>query len=441
MHQHPMRRLGRRVERRDETGSVMIAVVIIAILSMLAVTVFSSVNTGLSSARTDEDRTDAFQWANAGIDQALYRLDRSDLPTTPSGTYMPTVSGGVVTSFTEQFTEGGHRFQITATPSPAGQNARWTIRAVGTDLSGRRRQAVATAEAQLLFEDGFFTFEYTDVNGNPSFPDAYDSSVDRTASTPLAAPYDTSIGTNDFIDLVPPAAADWNTKWRSYNMYGRPTIDDAIAACGGCLTSKVRNFAEVKAPIVMPIPTGPPPAGAVSCPNGGTITGPSIAPGNYTCPVLRITGDVYVTGTGIARFWPTERFIVEGGVTVNGSPDGLGDIPSRFQVFYYDPRVHNPSLTAAQAQTMIDASGICSGQNTIFGLLYAPVLTISNANGCGGANQPVLYGAVALNIYRSAGAPLFEFHWDADSTFAVHTGKYRIFDWRECPPDAPMGTC
>ena len=45
------------------------------------------------------------------------------------------------------------------------------------------------------------------------------------------------------------------------------------------------------------------PASASSCPNGGRINGGTIAPGDYVCSNLELSGTITVSGTGNARFW------------------------------------------------------------------------------------------------------------------------------------------
>ncbi len=71
----------------DENGSMILAMSVIMVVSLLLVVVLSLVTSGLTSSRNDQNRTNAFQFANAGIDQALYRIDRNVMPATASGSY------------------------------------------------------------------------------------------------------------------------------------------------------------------------------------------------------------------------------------------------------------------------------------------------------------------------------------------------------------------
>ncbi len=340
-----------RADSTDEQGSVMITVAIITILSVVAVTLFSSVNSGLRRSRADQDRTDAFQFASAGIDQALYRIDSSnlELSASPGSTYIPTVVGGVLTKFEETLAEDGQKFTVTARPTPVGQDARWTVTSLGTDKSGRQRQAVATIEAELLFENGFFTENLTEMNGSPDFPEAYNSAVSPNPLLSRLLPrYATSIVTNGRINLkTKQTYDDWNAKWQSYNMYGRPTTDEARANCVNCAPDLVHNFPDSQPTYVIPIPSN-----AKQCPGGGTITAlhSPIDPGDYTCQELSFSGEIDIAGSGVARFWPTRKLTINNEATLNGPSGGSHQRPQRLQIFYYDPSIYG--VPEAEAETL-----------------------------------------------------------------------------------------
>jgi len=428
----------RRIRGSGEQGSVMITVIIVALLSLVAATLFTSVNSGLSSARTDQDRTDAFQRANAGIDQVLYRLDRNDLPALTDSD-----GDGTGDTFTETLSQteaqGGLRYQITATQNPLNQSARWTVRSVGTDSRAdsdglqRKRQAVATIQAQLLFQDGFFTFNDFTLTGNQDTPEAFRWT--STAVVPLtSSPIPSDIGTNATISGATSTVDAFKAKWRGFNMYGRATQSAADDACasGGCGTEpKVKAITDQ-----IPVLTPPVPSGAAACPSGGNIGvdggTTTIAPGNYTCSDLTFKGRVIISGTGIARFWPTRTLFFAPGSVTNDDPGNVADYggnPRRLHVFFNASSDCNGLTGAALTTCVGNTAGICDAQ--VWGLLYTPGLSIA----CNGSHQPEMWGAVVANLHGGTGNH-FDFHWDADSAYTVHTGKFRIFDWRECPASA-----
>src|SRR5687768_13587555 len=67
------------------------AMLIIMALSVSLVALLTSVEGSLNSARVDQDRTTAFQEANAGVDHALHRLDRSSGNATDATGSLPSV--------------------------------------------------------------------------------------------------------------------------------------------------------------------------------------------------------------------------------------------------------------------------------------------------------------------------------------------------------------
>ncbi|HUQ40451.1 MAG TPA: hypothetical protein VM030_09880 [Acidimicrobiales bacterium] len=418
-----------REPEREEEGSIIIAILIIVILSVSLTAVMRSVQGGMKLARTDQDRTSAFQQASGGMDQALYRLDKSGgnisagvLPGTAVGSYVPTVVNGKVASWTEHVTAGGVDYEITATATPAGQTAEWRVQSVGRDKSGRLRQAVARIEAELLFKDGFFTVDGFYLSGNQHSPRAYDSTAYPTQFVSKLNPFqgpddrEASIGTNGSFDLSGLQSGERENfveRWAGFNMYGRATQSAADAACDGCSAAggTVRPFADQLKVLTTDAAVRPP--AVVSCPRGGIFTG-TVQPGDYVCTNVTFQGTVNVanTGTGRIRVWPKCRLYMDG-AQVN-----LNQSPLKVQIYFLDPP--NPPCSGTNDSGMCDA--------VVFGMLYVPGMTVQ----CNGSHQTFMYGAVMAQFYSGTGNQ-FEFYFDASSQRQLHTGKYRVFDWRECP--------
>jgi hypothetical protein len=450
----------------DERGSVIIVIVLIAVLSLAVAALLGTVQSGLQSSRADQDRTDAFQRANGGIDHALYRFDRNDLPTsvvaTASSRYDPTtpVEAGVFNGFTETVNVAGATYRIEARPSEAGQTARWTVNSTGcrptpcdpaappTGRTVRLRQAVATIEPERLFKDGFFTLNGFDLRGNPFTPVAYDSKVHVSPeqSQITGVPLPVSMGTNGSITGSRIPVERFAARWMKMNMYGRADQAVADAACVDCGGApKVVPHTDQQKIITVPVPTGPTPPAAQSCPAGGIIRNLTIAPGDYVCNDLIFGGNVHIgtggNGTGIVRFWATETLNFDGNAKVNTPPSWCqppkppstatrcfstsgapGGLPTKMQIFY-----DIPANLADQ-----NNSKMCGTSVHVFALLYTPGLVLK----CPGASQPAIYGAIVANVYLNTGGPQFDFFWDRQSTNILHTSKYRVVDWRECPVGA-----
>ena len=399
--------------RRDEEGSIIMAMMITLVVTLLVAVALRTVTSAQTSSRVDQDRTNAFQYANAGIDQALYRLDRAELPTTTSGNYTPTVVNGEVTAFSDSITVGGSRFDVTAQQSPAGQSTYWKVRAVGTDPSGRQRAAIATISARPLFDNGFLTLTNFYLTGNQTTPVAYRSSTCPTAAPSCnVTPVPAFLATNGVFDGATQTIRHFAENWQGFNMYGKATADEADVACGNrrCTGEggTVNNFTDA---YLVAMPPEPPVA---TCPNGGNITG-VIQPGNYVCnQPVNITGTVTVgsggNGTGIVRLWVNESFSAAAGSVVNAAKE-----PWRFRVF--QPTKPDGSQWSGS---------VCDAN--LWALLYTPGLRID----CPGSHQPEIFGAVVAYYHGGTGNQ-FDFHFDLDSAAKENDGIYVVENWRECP--------
>lgn len=413
--------------RHDERGSVMIAVIVVGIVAMLVVTIVDTVNGGLNLTRTDQNRSNAFQFANAGVDKAVYRIDRNRLPASDpsSPSYTPTIVNGRVVSFTETLQVGVSSYEITVTQDPPGQTTKWKVRSLGTDRpTGRQRLAIATIRARPLFENGFFTVQDFYLTGNQTSPVAYDSAVCPTAATSCEVnPVPGGLGTNAKIIGADQTIKSFVEDWRAFNMYGRATKEAAEGDCGipSANSSPTQARCAAHGGTVNPVtdrleyPLPPVPAGTKPCDSGGNIGRDGVttyvAPGDYTCDNLTLRGEIVVSPAGTVRFWPRKTFVVARGAVVNKERQ-----TKTFQVFYPE-------------QTGTTSSTICGGQ--IWGLLYTPGLKID----CSGAHQPEIYGAVVADLHSGTGNQ-FKFHWDIDAIHAVNDGKFVVKDWRECPVGA-----
>lgn len=411
----------RRIER-SEDGSVIMAVIVLMVLSLAAVTMLAVVGRGLNLTKVDQDRVNAFQYANAGVDQALFRIDEGELPTAATGSYNPTVVGGEVQAFTDSVVGAdGSRVDIEVFQDPPGQTANWTVKALGTDETGRRRLAVTTIKAPSLFVDGFLTLDYFYANGAVNYPQAYDSALCVDPRTSTAAGCNlgdgtVSLGTNNVIDLASATVADFNAKWAAFNMYGKPNHDTAWDACDNknCTSDKVIPHANEYEVEVPPIEgTAAPAAG---CTWTGVVV---LTPGKYVCPDLFVTRGAVVSvnsSTAPVELWVTGDITVEPTAVVNRA-----NYPWLFQVYQsYDD--DNPS----------PGGSICASE--VWGLLYTPNLYV-DCQGAGNPDKqpPHLYGSIVANLADIQGNA-FRFVYDANSVLHAHTGEYAVHSWRECPP-------
>jgi hypothetical protein len=436
-----------RALRSDERGGVVLVVILMTVASMLVLVTVSNVSSGLSRASDDQTRANAFQHANAGIDQALHRIEKRPLPTSVINAgktvYTPTVVDGKVTAFTEVFDDDdGTRYEIKATQTPPGQDTVWRVNSTGRDPSTKLRQAVANIRATPLFENGMFTtntFYITGNQFNDTTPTAYNSLLCPNPSTAnavpppndadpcnLSHPVQARLGSNIGFPVNSPASLRAMVdQWAGFAVYGQATIEGALELCGnntkchtvtssdGTRTGNVVNVAE-PLKVKMPSITGP-------CPNRGRLGSAvkpavsTIAAGDYRCANLTIQGTLNVTGTGNVRFYVDNELSVVPGKGNQATRVNAGQRPVRFQLYLPE----QPAGTTNNSQ-------ICGSQ--IYGLLYVPGMDIR----CHGSGQTEIFGAVVARSYSGTGNH-FAFHWDATSATVLHNGEYRVFNWRECP--------
>jgi Tfp pilus assembly protein PilX len=391
------------------------------VVTTLLIATLQLVYSGMNSSRVDQNRTNAFQFANGGIDQALYRIDSAALPLTNVPTscvataavcYRPTVVSGRITGFADRVTIGTSTFDIVATKTPSTQDTTWTVKSTGTDPSGRQRSAITTITARPVFLDAFFAVTSLSLVGNQDSPVAYHSS---TCPNPTVGcevvPVPGTMGTNG--TLSGNGISHFAGQWAGFDMYGRSTTAAAQAACGGCPAGQVFPQTDSVASVVPAPPSNP-----LVCPNSGLITG-ALAPGDYVCDVaVNMTGTITVSGvgngTGIVRLWARKGMAIA--ATVNS-----GQSPSKFQIF--EPPQPNGQPWSGD---------ICD--STIFALMDTPGLAIS----CNGSHQPQIFGSAVVYSYGGTGNH-FDFHWDLDTAGAISDGKFTVQNWRECPASA--STC
>ena len=401
--------------KQEERGSVMVAVIVVMVISFAIVATVATVYGGLNLARSDQNRVNAFQFANAGVDQALYRIDARNIPAVAVGGYTPVVSGTVVTGFTDTITQDGATFTVIAEQDPPGQEVSWKVRSTGIDASGRTRLAIATVSATPLFVNGFFTHRLFKLTGSQTSPVAYDSRVCPSAALVCELkPVPVRMGTNDVVEGAAETYADFVANWLGFNMYGRATQEAADIACGG---SQLRCTTYPKVIAItdrFETPYPDEPSGAAGCPNGGNIGSTGITtvipPGDYICNNLSLAGTIVIGsgGNGIARFWVRGNFGAANNAIINQLQQ-----PRKLQIF--------------QKESTTNSGSICGAR--VWALLYTPGLTIN----CTGSHQPEIWGAVVADFHGGTGAH-FQFHYDLDTLTSVHNGKYVVKNWRECPP-------
>src|SRR5436853_2427523 len=260
--------------RSDEDGSMIIAIMVIMVATITMVGLVQAVQSTLSQSRTDQNRVNAIQEANAGVDQALLRVDSNNLPTSanPSIGYTPTTDPvtGAVIKFTQNTTVNNQNWSVTAELDPTGQTATWTVHATGQDASGRKRLAVATMGAQSLFSNAFFVLKDFYLTGEQSSPQWFRSSKcpnlkSNAPACDLGTPIPARLGANG--TLSGSGIKHFADNWQGFTMFGYSTQTAANNACSGCPTGQVQFSTNAQTPYVPPVPKDQ--LGCPGTPGGG----------------------------------------------------------------------------------------------------------------------------------------------------------------------------
>ena len=366
---------------RDEEGSVVMAVTVMMVATFVVMAFLATILNGLDAARVDQARTTAMHQADAGIDAALYHIDRQDW----TGVTWVTQPS----HFTLSTTSGTSRFDVDAHEVTAGDDSQWTVKSIGTETTtGRKRQTIATIGTAPLFTNALFSVGNVSVTGVPP------------------ATVTSTLGSNGSITL-PAGGSSW---WNGFNLYGKTTQTDANSACTNC--GGAPKVAPVANALTTTVPSAP--ATISACPVNGIFFG-TVQPGDYLCANQAVTlwGPVTVgiagNGTGKVRIWVSGAGVgATGTVNANGSP-------ANFQVF-----------ESATSTGGTYSGSICGA--TIWGVLYAPGMAVNCPT-----TAATLHGAAVVGSWTGLASGLY---YDSTTASIRRDGTYTASNWHECPATA-----
>lgn len=159
-----------RPDWRDERGSLPIALLAALVVASLVTVLMATTISGQRAARFDRDFTEVVHGADAGVNEALHRLNSGMLATVPVGS-----------SYSEPAaTIDGIPYEWTARRL---SGRAWRVTSTG-DFRDTDRTIVATITERPRFYSGAFGDTLVDLNGTSSKVDSYNSG---SCTTPAAA--------------------------------------------------------------------------------------------------------------------------------------------------------------------------------------------------------------------------------------------------------------
>jgi hypothetical protein len=389
--------------RRDQDGNLIVAVSVIMVLMLLSVAVLTRTLSGLTSARQGQDFNGALAQADAGLSDALFRMDQqgnaaaSSFCVGTSGSCgLPSVPGAAGVQYTARRLDDNT----------------YTVLAKGT-VNGRPHAIQATvARPASLFPFALWGTTSVDIHG------AKDGGV-TTVYPPgwTGGTVRADIGSDGQITC---------------NGNGNPADDEDYYKGGGtnCPAGVLLSGSYTPANPARscpPAPNTPPtpclPSGAQLCPGNGTLDGSGT-------PVT-LTPGVYVCYDSVS--WT-------GNINVAPGPQNGGVV----EIFLFPQVKANPTfdLTNATVNSGGDATKLrvyVSGAYTVDpgngshgtsfdGALYAPHASLTS-NGC----KAAWVGSVFVDSFTCNGGPHLSVQYDARLSQVRPPGGWTTSNWTEIP--------
>lgn len=389
-----MSRLFRR-PRRDDRGNIIIALMVILVITTLTVAVMTRTVGALDNVRVNQDLNAASAQADAGLSDALFRIDQygssdstsfcvgsnpkctvSSVPGAPDVSYSAVVDGNINTYLVTSEGTVNQRTQV-------------------IQATVQRTPAYPFA----IFGNGDVTF-----NGNGS------GTIQATTSSGAVDPNSQAdVGSNGTITCNSGASEGSGQVSYQKSWKGCP---QQIAGTGSYQPQNPVTAASCPSPNTAdpPVPCVPA-SGYNACPTGNTFTG-TISGVYYCTSSVTFSGTVTVSGSASVFVIPPSASTAS--VEMSGSSVNAGGNPLDF------------SLYVAGSGTVDTGNG--SQAATINGLLYAPSANMTS-NGC----QMTLTGALVIGTYTCNGGPNLTINYD-DRIQQILQQNWTVKDYTELGP-------
>ena len=335
---------------RDERGSIVIAMGVLMVLTLLGTAVLARTLGTLTNVRRTQDFSAALASADGGLAEALFKLDQ--------------VQSASFDNVSAPGTIGDGKYTYKATKI---DDLTWTIKAKGV-VNKVPHAIQATVVREVTYPYAIFTQQKYDVNGNNSSNIYSYNSTTGAQNTGKAF-----VGSN-----------------RSIEVNGGGTAGDAQhyytpdGACVGCA-----NGVQKKGPRPIPDPVAP--TTFQACPADGVFTG-TINGGNgltYLCNTnVTFSGTVNVANTPVIIYVGPSYTINMDNATINRGSTA-----------------HAKDFRLMKAGT----GDISADKVQLTGIIYAPSADIRSNGG-----HFTVDGSVTVNAMRINGGPNFHVAYDDD---------------------------
>lgn len=362
--------------KRDEEGSLIIALGVLMIMTMLSMAVLTRTLVALTSVRRTQNYTTALGGADSGLADALYQIDQG------RGATFSVANGKT----------GAETWSYTSTY--VDQNT-WTVTAEGA-VNGVKHAIQATVAQTILYRYAIFSQQDMTFNGNGGANiQSYNSTTGQTNTGDAAIASDHAITIN---------GGGGGNEQDFYTPSG---------SCSGCANGKQLNGPETLADPTQPSSTQ-------ACPAGGTF-GPGTVNGSAGLAFLcnqnvTFSGTITVSNGPLVVYVGPNYTVGMSGAVINGG--GGNGSP--------------PATSAIQFQLLKAGTGsfdVGNGANAanVNGIIYAPS---SNLTVDGGHMQ--MSGSLNVNQLTVNGNPNFHMYYD-DKIQTLTSGGWKVSGWHEIP--------
>ncbi|HEX6393937.1 MAG TPA: hypothetical protein VFZ97_10875 [Acidimicrobiales bacterium] len=423
---------------RDERGSLVVALAVIFVLVLLVSAIGVEVAGNQLNIVSKSNAASSVSAADAGLSDAVFRLDQL-APATGSAFCMDATGTGTVGTATCDQAQGGLTgVSYVATPNAGGTS--WTLQAKAV-VNGVLGAVQETVNYSVLYPFAIFGNGGLDFNGQSGNTlGAYNDKSTSSTSNPDTATGDCSdsdgdnggaLGGDNDGDSDDASCIQVGSNGPIKCAGGLPTnVGEVYYTGGGGASSCARPIAN-SSKYVLPVPTAP--SSASTCPGiqttdakgdtiyelGSTYGVSSLPAGTYLCQnaAVTIAGTVLVqpnvTLYIILNATTDNAFInngvqtlnIAGGSTVNTGFDGTAGTPPAGTTL---PVASALQILSNSTGTMGSANGGgANGPYTFGGVIYAPEANLVG-NGC----KSAYYGSLTINTLTCNGGPHLQVYYD-----------------------------
>jgi Tfp pilus assembly protein PilX len=403
----------RRNRRPDERGNMIVVMAVIMVLLFLSIAVVARTTSGLRSTRQGQDFSAALAQADAGLSDALFRIDQ--LEDAPAATFCV-----------------GSNVACTLASIPGAPDVQYTARRVDDNtytvyskglVNGQYHAIQATVQRSYLYPFAIFAKTGITFNGNTGDYDPSDGTgpietVDASGNVVLTPVADVASS-----GQITCHGSDSPAHRQAYFDGGGTNCDN------GYLLSGVYDPQDPTptCPAPVNIPTTPClPASPSACPATAGVLPAALTPGVYYCSQNDLTGgslsfpSTFTVGPGLGNGGAVDIYVIPTDSTnitlsiANATINENGD-PTKLRVYLKGGRID-------------PGNGSHAGDFT--GILWAPSAEETNP-GC----KANWRGALVLNTFTCNGGPHLSVRYDSRIQ-SITQSSWSVSNYTEIPSNS-----